>query len=369
MEKERNVMPTNVHHCTICQKVIPTVGLCDDHLAQLQSRQQTGVTTEALDTSWGDTLDIWLERPSSLHHEIGKRPFSSPFIFSMKEKDWLVFTRTYYNNRTETLQKQDDHTVQRRTPRLKDSLAINVVSGEIRRFVNLPKEMVLEDIQGIRSAPYQVELAPFWGNPDVGGVHEKWQEQFYDRPYRINIPKFVMLADFPVYGFVDPLADLSLESLFSCSFSNYRVNFIGFLFSSSQSPEEQRRKLYVSSGRAGKAAAGEGLRFLDTISGYNHYEQLLRLYQLNKDSSKQIDTPSLWKGEISIGQQSFSGEIRSWSQPYKLTLFSFKQDNNVSLEGNALGFSMEGMLHVLNTLEIINHRTDILFKYQNERRD
>ncbi len=366
-------MSTHQRSCAICQGIISSdtpFGFCDRHLQEFLIRQQEGVTTEALDSRWGDTLENWRERPSILNEEIVERSFASPFIFSMREQDWIIFIRSYYLSKSAISEMKKNRTAQRRTPRLRDSLAINIITGEIRRFVSLPKEVVLEDLRGERPAPYQAELAPFWGNPDLGDMLQRWQEQFYDRSGRLDIPKLVAQAEFPVYGIIDHLAGFALEGLFTCGFSNFRVNSIGFIFSSFQNTEKLSQKICFSSGIVGQVPAGEGLRFLDTVSGYDHYEHLLRFYHLQKDHQQAVASPSIWEGELLIGRQLFIGEIRSWPQPYGLHLFSLRgKGQDSSLEGSAYSFSFGELLQILNKLEIINHNDDVILQYQNERQD
>lgn len=365
-------MSISTHLCAICQKAISpttTLGFCEEHLQQFQMRRREGVDTEALDSRWGDTLDIWKGRPIELEGELDKRPSTSIFLFSIKEKDWIVFIRSYYLTQAESLRARKSNILLRKTPRLNDTLAINVVSGEIRRFVSLPTEIVLEDLRGERLAPYQTELAPFWGNPDLGDMQERWMHQFYDTPNRINIPKVVAQAEYPVYGFIDHTANFALESLLTSSFSNYRVNSIGFLFASLASGQGQPRKLYLSSGTS-KNPVGEGLKFLDTVSGYDHYEQLLLFYHLKNDHQESANSPSLWDGEVLVGQKAFLGEFRYWHHPYKLSLFSLKdKGSDLSLEGSACGLSFEELFGVLHMLQIINQRKDVLIQYQNERQE
>jgi hypothetical protein len=368
------VMPTHVRTCAICQKTLSptaTFGFCNEHLQQFQRRQQEGVTTETLDARWGDTLDIWREHPSSLDEEIG-RPSIRPLVFSMREQEWLLFTRSYPIPEAIMQQMRETHTLPRRTPRLSDMLAVNVASGAIRRFVSMPKEIVLEDLKGKRPASYQAELAPYWGNPDLGDLLEKWEQQFYDKPgRRINIPRLVAATETPIYGLVDHAAGFSLENFSTCGFSNYRVNYIGFLFSNSQHSEEQQHKFRLISGTSPSSyPADEDLKFLDTVVGYDHYEQLLRFYHLNIEQREQAGSPTIWEGDLAVGQQTFSGVIRYWSQPYKLYLFSLKEKETASsLHGSAVGLSFAELLHVFGILEIINEREDVLTQYQHERQD
>lgn len=358
--------------CAICLRDVSSsapYSFCDEHLRQFLARQQEEVTTEALDSRWGDTLNIWRERPPILEKEIIEGLFASPFIFSLREKDWVVFARFYFTQKSDLLRPKKNNASQKRTPRLQDTLAVNVCTGEIRRFVSLPREIVLEDLRGERSAPYQDELAPFWGNPDLGDIQKQWEQQFYDKYGSFDISKLVAQIETPVYGITNHHAEFLFESLFTCGFSNYRVNYIGFLFSSSQKVGEQQRKFHLISGTS-HYPAGEGLKFLDTVSGYNDYEHLLLFYHLEKEDQGQINFPSVWEGELSIAQQTFSGEIRYWSQPYKVSSFSLREKGtDTSLEGSASGLSFEELLQVFSKLEVVNQREDVLLQYQNERQD
>lgn len=364
LDLERGINHMLTRLCSICQKTVAPDSIyafCDEHLRQFEKRQQERVSTSELDSRWGDTLDIWRERPVVLDKEVGDRESASPFIFSTEEKDWVVFIRFYYVSKAKILQEKQ------RTPRFNDTIAVNKLSGEIRCFVGLPKEVVLEDLNGVNPSPHHIELSSFWGKPDLGDINERWQQQFYNGEHRLDILKLVEAMESPVYGITNNANSFVFDSLYTSGFANYRVTHIGFLFSTFALAQSDQCKLCITSGVSGQTFAGERLRFLDTISTYDHYKQLLLFYKL--ENVTHSSSPIIWQGELAVGRQNFLGEIRYWSQPYKLCLFSLKgKEQGVSLEGSSVALSLEEIMHILKDLEVINHRRDVLMQYENERR-
>ena len=200
------------HHffsaCRICGgrihqpiKVISTIvinGLvfCPEHAREFKRRRRNGVSTAQLDTIWGDTLRNWSERPPELNEEAKMKLMATSFVFREKYEPWLIFERSYYrfslphsNKSSGTIHNpQKDFwwrfRWQKSSPRLhrfSDYIAINKQAGEVRRFVDVALNEVLDDLQGIRSAPAQAELAPFWGKRRPSGIRERTRGHVHQR--------------------------------------------------------------------------------------------------------------------------------------------------------------------------------------------
>lgn len=160
--------------CRICEAELPwhrSVVIiydrvfCSVHARQYHARQRQGVTTEGLAADWSDTLDNWRERPHALDQERGTRgsPFSRMY-FKQRVDTWLLFQRSYG-------QWAWQHP---KGFRGADILAIDPQTGGIRRFVSVDTNDVLADLRGIRPAPHQVELGPYWGRRLPPGYTSGW---------------------------------------------------------------------------------------------------------------------------------------------------------------------------------------------------
>jgi hypothetical protein len=164
------------------------------YMREFMRRRHGGISTAELNPLRGDTLGNWRERPPELDKETKPRFLASRFTLWKKDESWLVFVRSYYRfelphpNRSSRIihnPKKDfwrNFRRQRTFPplhRLSDYIAVNRQTGEIRRFVDVATNEVIDDLLGIRPAPAQAELAKFWGKRKPNGIREKTREHFY----------------------------------------------------------------------------------------------------------------------------------------------------------------------------------------------
>lgn len=339
--------------CNICRDEVAVASgpaFCGEHLPQYEARQREGVTTDKLDLRWDDTLDNWRERPSVLDGEVGTRPSATPLLFWQMNEDWLLFMRFYAAK-------------YRQESRLGDGLAINIHTGEIRRFVDVSEDDIWNDLRGVRSAPYQGELAAFWGDAGPIGLREKIEQRFLDEQHRVRLSELVHAVAFPVYGLVSNPLGLSVCSV-SWGSAGYRLTAIGFIFSSPlYAPVRDNFSLSSSDAKHGGTVYNprdaSGNLFFDLN------DRLFERYQLSDKERGRAGSPSIWEGEFPIAEVVFSGEIRHWSQPYQLSLFHFESEKT-HLNGSAFGLSQEELLRLLEGLRIINHSDDLLAQYQRE---
>lgn len=181
--------------CAICQRKISRAfrlrnGLvvCEEHRSEFKRRQREGVSTAELDLFWGDTLENWRERPPELEKEARPRFLATPFLLWKKDEVWLIFARCYTHlewprrSRPEAIIRNPRmdfwwrfRRYKRHPPfhRLPDHIVIQRETGEIRRFVNVTSKEVFDDVQGIRPARAQAELALFWDKRQSRGLREK----------------------------------------------------------------------------------------------------------------------------------------------------------------------------------------------------
>lgn len=265
--------------CRVCERPLPlnrciifsdAHRFCSEHWSQYKTRQSEGVAAQNLNPDWSDTLANWRERPAELDEEARiKRHRATPLYFREKYEDWLLFMRHYIsggiidlpqtlrlrgissllprkNRNFVTLRTGKRSFVdkilygtrERREHRASDCLAVNPQTGEIRRFVDVQSETVLDDLQGIRPAPYQEELASFWGKSEPAGIQERFRSQYMDKRHRVRIPDLVHLAAFPVYGITDQVSDFSVSGLGTSGGVWGGIKGISFHFSSPRYPQE-----------------------------------------------------------------------------------------------------------------------------------
>jgi hypothetical protein len=265
--------------CRICQRQLPLSKsliiindrcFCKEHCTEYKTRQRDGVMTSELAAQWQDTIANWRERPIELDHETGKKPFSTLLFFHQRYEDWLVFMRSYIvrngqktmagvivssilqslrGNRRTVVIKANKKRKRRfwHQSRLGDALVVNTRTGEIRRFVDVSEEVVIDDLQGIRPAPYQKDIAHLWGNPDPTGIQERFIRQYSDENHRILIPALVGLAALPIYGLVGNPHELSLGSIGIEGGVWHGICRISFTFSNPRYPEERATFTLASS--------------------------------------------------------------------------------------------------------------------------
>lgn len=167
--------------CRICGKNsrnIRHVGFCRKHWQESRRRQSDGVPLEELSPLWNDTMAAWKDRPE----EVADEP-AELFHYSKPEGDWHLFDRGY-------------------PTRLPDWLAYNAKTGEIRRFVGVGLEEVLEDLLGGNPAPHQEEMIRHWGTPEPDFVHAMVQ-RMADQVASNRLPAFsdvVQEYGIAVYG-------------------------------------------------------------------------------------------------------------------------------------------------------------------------
>jgi hypothetical protein len=372
--------------CRICQHKLPLSkslivssdrSFCKEHSSQYKTRQRNGVMTSELDDQWLDSLDNWRERPIELDHEIGKKPFSSLPFFHLRYEDWLLFMRSYivrngqktmaaviltsilqslHRNRHTVILKANKRRKSRRRyqARLGDALAVNTRTGEIRRFVDVSQDVVMDDLEGIRPAPYQTEIAHLWGDPDPTGIEERFNSQYLDDNHRVLISALVHLADFPIYGLIGNPFELSLCSLGTSGGVWHGITQVSFAFSSPLYPNE--RGIFTLDSAEPRERNLIYYEDLDIENLFQCYRQLERA---------QFGPPSTWEGAIIIAGTTFSGTIHFWSQPQLLALFRLKGEKTI-ISGHSFGLAYDDLLQLFKTAQPINEHDQILAQYQRE---
>lgn len=377
--------------CRICQREIPRPFLvinglifCHEHTREFRRRRREGVSTAELNPLWGDTLGNWRERPPELDKETKPRFLTSPFTLYKREEPWLIFSRSYFpftlphpSRPSKTIRRRKKTLVQggrRKKPsppfhRFADHIAINMQTGEVRRFVDVPENEVLDDLQGIHPAPAQVELARFWGKRKPSGVREETREnfrrQFLDGQGRVRIPELVRLVHFPLYGPIGNPLDLTLSCSLSLSLSSINSLFsVGFIYSRS-SQAQVAIELEASEVNMHTRLSVDNDTPDQTLSSFDFARAFFRSKNQSREEQETAENFSSQHCELTIAGNFFTGELYHQSQPDQLSWFSLT-GKQTKLIGNACGLSEDEVLQWLETLQIINKQDDILRYYQRE---
>jgi hypothetical protein len=377
--------------CRICgrevrQSIMVINGLvfCQEHAREFKRRRHEGVSTAELDTAWGDTLKNWRERPPELDQGTKPKFLATSFALQEKDEPWLIFSRFYPEFERPRRSKpvailrakktfrtrKGRGSPSRPRHRLSDCIAVNAQTGEIRRFVDVSGNEVLDDLQGIHPAPAQAELAAFWGKRKPTGIRERareeFQRQYQDERHRIRIADLIHLLSFPVYGIAGNPLDLTLCCSLSMSLGINYISSVGLVFSSPRYPLMRENFEIVASDTR------ERHIMYDTknIPGPAHpaFDPDIRLFQrysLSGGERELAGNPSAWEGDLTIAGVLFTGELYHWSQPAQLSRFFLKSEKTI-LTGNAYGPSEDELFQLLTGLQVINQQDDILAHYQRE---
>lgn len=193
----------NLAVCRVCQREasrpffsINDLTFCREHKREFKQRQRMKVTTSDLNPLWGDTLTNWRERPSELDKETRFRLLTTSFMFRLNEGTWLIFERAYYeitlphrsrphktiyNPRKKPWYKRKQRRNIPAFHRLSDYIVVNSQTNEIRYFVNLAINEVVDDLRGIKVAPNQEEFSRFWGKRGSRELREKINEHLRNK--------------------------------------------------------------------------------------------------------------------------------------------------------------------------------------------
>lgn len=346
----------NRPRCQICEAVVPwhrslvinyNWVFCSRHARQYQARRHQGVSTQELDTRWSDTLDNWRERPKALDSECGTRggPFNYLF-FAQRVAPWVLFRRTYGH-----------WAWQRSDSRGPDWVAINPETGDIRRFVSVWTEDVQEDLRGIRPAPFQGDLTPYWGHRLLPPEFRRRITQPYlDAHHGLQLSLLLAAASFPIYGLVGQPLGLAVCSV-SSMHRGYRPSSVRFSFSSPHYPRVREAVRLASSD------AHSSRRVV--IPPEDIATRLFEYTGFSTAEHAQAGEPAIRRVAFSIAQVPFTGELYSWIQPSPLCWFHLTSEETW-LEGSTVGSSEEEAFFLLEGLAALNEQADLVSQYQGE---
>ncbi len=322
--------------------------------------------------------------PPELDQETKPKFLATSFALQEKDEPWLIFSRFYPEFEKPRRSKPEATLRAKKTfrtskgrgspsrprHRLSDCIAVNAQTGEIRRFVDVSGNEVLDDLQGIHPAPAQAELAAFWGKRKPTGIreraHEEFQRQYQDERHRIRIPDLVHLLLFPIYGPVGNPLDLTLCCSLSMGLSINYISSVGLVFSSPRYPHVRENFEIVASDTRERNI----MYYTKNTPGPAHpaFDPDIRLFQrygLSEEERELAGNPSSWEGDLTIAGVPFTGELYHWSQPLQLSRFYLEGEKTI-LTGNACGPSENELFGVLKDLQTLNRQDDVLLQYQRE---
>ena len=242
-----------------------------------------------------------------------------------------------------------------------DWLTLNPQNGQVRRYVEVAEWDVIEDLLGVRPLENQNDLRSRWGNPEPS-PSTGWMKLLQDSSPGSWV-ELIKLARFPVFGLGSNICAMDLEFGSASAGGDHRgvmsvsLKFLGhtshseFLITSSH-PLFQRR-----------------LRSADYVQHPAHGHP--SMHQSVPTSSVDLERDIL---RITLGHIVFTGELASPQYPHDLEcllgqsgsvkpiMFSL-WSQEAALRGSVSGIEYETVLLILQSLEPVNEREDVLASY------
>ena len=309
---------------------------CGAHRLEFERRQRNRVATEDLDTRWHDRLVNWRERPSALNEE----PYLERLQFTRGAEPWILFMQGYPN-------------------RLPDWIAVDIPTNQIRRFVEINRYDLLDDLEGKRPAPNQDGLDERWGNSES-------RQGYLGRNSGIDgaftLSSKIENAQMPVYGVS--------ENPFGLTLSGTRLSEVPRgpdevqLIFVSPGPVEPNIIVNFTSSRA-------DVRRIKRPAGYGFgpdSDKALRFLTAHKpELISKLDSvsPGSITRHIAIPGFDIDTEILNWPEPINLFTLSLRDDENI-FSVISIGLSEEELLQLSGSIEVVNDRRDLLQQYQAE---
>ena len=334
--------PPHRRTCPVCRVALSETGgisFCDVHQLEYDQRQRDGVATKDLNTRWHDSLATWAERPRALEGE----PEPERLIFGPVAHPWVAFMRGY-------------------SGWLPDWIAVNISTGQVRRFVEINAFDLVDDLEGVRPAPFQEDLEIRWGKPEARRNRESLIDRYRSADGTESLSLMIEDAPFPVYGLSENPFGLRLCST-SRSATPNRISSIGLTFAS---PDPVNPKVAVSLTSLDRK--DRSIRLPPGIIINPGFDRALRLVRgYGKDRIGQIDlvTPQTITRQIVIPGFECDAEILNWPEPIDLFDFSLRSDE-VVLGVTTLGLSEPELFQLLIDMAVINDRHDLHQQYQSE---
>jgi hypothetical protein len=162
----------------------------------------------------------------------------------------------------------------------------------------------------------------------------------------MTLAKTLAEVKIPVYGIVDLPEDLTFRGHFiNTGILHSRVTL---LFRSTHYPP------YPFDDRMSTLQIG---------TSTNDMSQSSIPDRMLKEQTQPLRNPFVWEGTITLEGKPFCGTIRYYASPVKLTGFHFKSEE-LFLSGLSYGPSCDEVIELLEGLQVLNGRDDVLKQYE-----
>ena len=304
---------------------------CPAHLSEYEARREHGVSSRDLDRRWGDTLELWRERPVALDDEPKRRLFA----FWGRVGSWVVFQRGYEQ-------------------RLPDWITVNATTNEVCWLVETSNEDAADHLEGIIPAPHQEELPNRWGRAES---YHLVVRRFLQR----SLTARVNSAEFPVYGVSGNPLGIKLRST-RHSMSGSRTTRIGLVFAGTDSSTTEVIA-YFDSEFARRRAKLWPEDDLDPI--VRAVRALLRECGPFGMASTVHGPPEPLQRRFEIGE--IEGEANIFRFPGTTNLYYLSSGDSLSrLSAVVLGVEEDELYGLLDCVTVVNERLDLLSQYHSE---
>lgn len=330
-------------YCIICQqeKTLPRNLLCDTHFQEYQLRQAEGVPADALDRRWRDTLANWRDKPTALVEE----DEAKSFLFGGRLEEWLLFVRGYDPPDLVT------------EPRLPDWLAVHSKTDAVRRFVEVPRFEVEDDLTGYQPAPFQEDVQERWGNPaSLLPPPPKYErsEEYWKHHEELALPvlkpieRLVQDALMPIYGVAGNVLGAHVDSIGSGG---------GYVKLSSAS-------FTYSSLIPAKFDCTFTLETHD-LPTYRreHWDESFLNFEWYPQGAD-VPLAEHIRRDFVIAGATLRGGILYWKQVNRSHFLLLGKE--AVLSGDSRGFSLEELFQLLESLVIIKQGDDLVTQYEHE---
>lgn len=185
----------------------------------------------------------------------------------------------------------------------------------------------------------------------------------------------ISAATFPVYGIANHLLDLSLSS------NGAGISHLGHFMSVTlvfTSPRYGLHRPYSAKSQNVQLTSldaivqrpeRENMFFaLDELSEEQYFDSetgVFRHYHFSEEEQKQVGSAVIREEKFSIADINFFGKVSYWHAPLKISKFLLRSEDTV-LIGETYGLPFDELIQVLEGLQVVNHRDDLLKQYQDD---
>jgi hypothetical protein len=166
----------------------------------------------------------------------------------------------------------------------------------------------------------------------------------------MDIDEIIATAQFSVYGIVDHPLGLTRHGRHVATGydPSITLEYTSPLYPSYPNEMLAPRNFWVLSAPSRTAGIHEGDSILDMMI---------------QEQVQPVRNPFLWQGTLNIAGTLFSGAIRYYAAPLKMAGFHLLSEESF-LGGRAYGPSCDELIELLEGLQVLNRRDDVVRQYQ-----